>query len=317
MNLKKRETLLIALGGNALQRSGERGTVEEQFSHVKETVDRCVKIVEAGYSLVITHGNGPQVGSILLKNEYSEDRLPAMPLDVCVAETQGMIGYMIQQQLYNKFRERGRGEGVITLCTQTLVDQKDRAFKNPTKPIGPFYTKEHAQELRQAKGWCMVEQIGKGFRRVVPSPLPVDVVEADVIKQWVGAGVVVIVCGGGGIPVIKKKDGRLHGVEAVVDKDHTAALLGRKIGAGILMILTDVEQVSLNFGSPEQSNLGQMTVEEARRYVQEGEFCMGSMGPKVEAACAFMRAGGKRALITSLEKAQEALEGVAGTSITK
>jgi len=317
MNLKMRGKLLIALGGNALQRSGEKGEIEEQLSHVKESVNQCVKLVEEGYSLVITHGNGPQVGSILLKNEYSKDRLPVMPLDVCVAETQGMIGYMIQQQLYNRLREKGRSEGVIALCTQTLVDQKDRAFKNPTKPVGPFYTEDHVEGLRQAKGWCMVEQVGKGFRRVVPSPMPVDVVEADVIKQWAGKGVVIVVCGGGGVPVIKEENGKLHGVEAVVDKDHTAALLGHKIGAEILMILTDVEQVSLNFGTPKQSNLDTMTVKEAEKYLQNGEFCMGSMGPKVEAACSFVRAGGKRALITSLENAQEALEGVAGTSIIK
>jgi len=317
MNKKKKETVLIALGGNALQRSGEKGTAEEQLAHVRETSDRCVEILEGGYSLVITHGNGPQVGSILLKNEYSEDKLPPMPLDICGAETQGMIGYMIQQQLYNYLRAKNRKENVVTLCTQTLVDQKDPAFKTPTKPIGPFYTEKHAHELREAKGWHIIEQVGKGFRRVVPSPMPIDIIEADIIKKCIADGVIVVACGGGGIPVIKEANGNLKGVEAVIDKDRTAAVLGHKIGAEILMILTDVEQVAINFGTPQQKNLDHLTIEEAKKYLKEGEFGVGSMGPKVEAACTFIQSGGKRALITSLEKAKDALEGLTGTSITK
>ena len=317
MNTKKKETVLIALGGNALQRSGEKGTAEEQLAHVRETSDRCVEILEGGYSLVITHGNGPQVGSILLKNEYSEDKLPPMPLDICGAETQGMIGYMIQQQLYNYLRAKKRKDRTVTLCTQTLVDQNDPAFKNPTKPIGPFYTEKHAHELREAKGWHIIEQVGKGFRRVVPSPMPIDIIEGDIIKEFIDEGLIVIACGGGGIPVIKEANGNLKGVEAVIDKDRTAAVLGYKIGAEILMILTDVEQVALNFGTPQQKNLDHLTIEEAKKYLKEGEFGVGSMGPKVEAACTFIQSGGKRALITSLEKAKDALEGLTGTSITK
>jgi len=315
--MQKKETILIALGGNALQRSGEKGTVEEQMTHVRETCDRLISILERGYSLVITHGNGPQVGSILLKNEYSEDKLPAMPLDVCGAETQGMIGYMIQQQLYNYLRLKNRHEQVVALCTQTLVNEEDPAFKNPSKPIGLFYTKARAQELSQEKGWHIVEQIGKGFRRVVPSPIPIDIIEAEIIKELIKKEMIVIACRGGGIPVIKDKNEKLKGVEAVIDKDRTAAVLGQKLNAEILMILTDVEQVALDFGSPNQKNLSTLTVADAEKYSTEGEFGEGSMGPKVEAACNFVKSGGEKAIISSLEKAKEALEGLTGTVITK
>ena len=313
----KKEIVLVALGGNALQQSGEKGTIDEQRAHVKETADHLIEILEGGYSLLVTHGNGPQVGSILLKNERSEDQLPPMPLDVCGAETQGMIGYMIQQQLFNHLQEKGRKERVVTLCTQTLVDQNDPAFKNPTKPIGLFYTKEKAEVLKKEKGWDIVEQVGKGFRRVVPSPLPVDIVEGELIKELLNEGVIVVACGGGGIPVIKEKNGNLKGVEAVIDKDRTAAVLGENVGAEILLILTDVEQVALNFGQAKQKNLEQMTIEEAKNYLKQGEFGAGSMGPKVEAACSFIESGGKKAIITSLPKAGDALKGTTGTHIIK
>lgn len=313
--MTKKEVVLVALGGNALQQSGEKGTVEEQRAHVKETADHLIKILEDGYSLLITHGNGPQVGSILLKNERSEDHLPPMPLDVCGAETQGMIGYMIQQEFHNHLQAKGREERVVTLCTQTLVDGDDPAFKNPSKPIGLFYTKEKADALKKEKGWDIVEQVGKGFRRVVPSPLPVEIIEGELIEKLLREGVIVVACGGGGIPVIREKEGNLKGVEAVIDKDRTAAVLGKNVGAEILLILTDVEQVALNFGKENQKNLKKLSVEEAKAYGKQGEFGAGSMGPKVEAACAFIESGGKKAIITSLKKAGEALKGTTGTHI--
>ena len=315
--MKEKEIVLVALGGNALQQSGEKGTFDEQRAHVKETAKHLIEILEGGYSLLVTHGNGPQVGSILLKNERSEDQLPPMPLDICGAETQGMIGYMIQQQLHNHLQSKGRKDRVVTLCTQTLVDHKDPAFQTPSKPIGLFYSKEKAESLQKEKGWHIVEQIGKGFRRVVPSPMPVDIIEADLIEDLLDEAVIVVACGGGGIPVIQKENGNLKGVEAVIDKDRTAAVLGEKVGAEILLILTDVEQVAINFGQAKQKSLDHLTIEEARAYLQQGEFGSGSMGPKVEAACSFVESGGKKALITSLKKAGEALKGTTGTLISK
>jgi carbamate kinase len=317
MGVLRRKRVLAALGGNALLRSGEKGTAEEQFAHVKETCDRFIEILNEGYGLVVTHGNGPQVGNILLMNEFAEDKLPPMPLDICGAETQGMIGYMIQQQLHNRLRLHKMEYSVVTLCTQTLVHRDDPAFKHPSKPIGPYYTEKHAEELRIEKGWHLIEQIGKGFRRVVPSPLPIDIIEADIIKKFINEKIVVVVCGGGGIPVIEDKDGFLHGVEAVIDKDRTAAVLGRKVEAEILLILTDVEKVALNFGTPHQKNINKMTIDEAQKYLKSGEFGTGSMGPKVEAACEFVKEGGEKAIITSLEMAKEALGGETGTLITK
>lgn len=316
-NMKKKEIVLVALGGNALQQKGEKGTIEEQRSHVKETVDHLLAILEEGCHLLVTHGNGPQVGSVLLKNELSQDQFPPMPLDVCGAETQGMIGYMIQQEMHNHLKEKGRKEEVVTVCTQTLVDQNDPAFKNPTKPIGLFYTEEKATLLKKEKGWNIIEQVGKGFRRVVPSPLPVDIVEKEVIQTLLEAGMIVIACGGGGIPVIQKGDGTLKGIEAVIDKDRTAAVLGEKVGASTLLILTDVNHVSLNFGKANQQAIHQMTIKEGEKYLKQGEFGVGSMGPKVEAACAFVASGGKKAIITSLQGAQEALKGHGGTHIIK
>ena len=309
------EKILVALGGNALLRAGEKGTIQEQLFHVKETVTCFVEILKAGYSLAITHGNGPQVGDILLKNEMLAKKLPSMPLDICGAESQGMIGYMIQRLLTNELHLKKKDLSVVTLLTQTLVDKEDKAFQNPTKPIGPFYTKKQAVELEKEKKWIIVEQIGKGFRRVVPSPEPIDIIEGSIIRRLIEEKMVVITCGGGGIPVIKEKDGTLTGVEAVIDKDKTAAVLAKIIGAHILLILTDVEKVSLHFKQSDQKNLNKLTVKQAKLYQEEGEFGKGSMGPKIEAACRFIEAGGKKAIITSLEKTKEALQGKTGTHI--
>jgi carbamate kinase len=311
-----KKKVLFALGGNALLRAKEKGTAEEQLAHVEKTCAFFLKIIEEGYSIAITHGNGPQVGNILLQNELSKETIPSMPLDICGAESQGLIGYMIQRQLSNKLKMLSREIPVITILSQVLVKADDPAFSHPTKPIGPFYTQEESKKREKELHWSMVEQVGKGYRRVVPSPEPVDIVEGKIIKKLIDEGNIVISCGGGGIPVVLK-GGQLIGVEAVIDKDHTAAVLGKVIHADILMILTDVEKVAIRFGKPDQQNLDHLTLEQARVYMAAGEFSKGSMGPKVEAACNFIKQGGKKAIITSLEKAKEALEGKTGTSFSK
>ncbi|MBF5058772.1 carbamate kinase [Candidatus Neptunochlamydia vexilliferae] len=313
--MMKKETILVALGGNALQRRGEKGSIEELLAHAKKTSESLAELVEAGYRLIITHGNGPQVGTLLLKDEYTKEKLPPMSLDVCVGETQGMIGYVLQQQLHNQLKKRKRTEEIITLCTQVVVDREDPAFKEPTKPVGLFYSREQAEVLKEKKGWNFTEERGKGFRRVVPSPLPIDIIEVNAIKDLIEKNRIVIACGGGGIPVIRGEEGSLEGVAAVIDKDRTAALLAKKVHAEIFMILTDVEHVALHFGAPNQKNLSQMTVAEAEVYLEKGEFGRGSMAPKVEAACAFIKSGGKKVLISSLEQAKEALFGHSGTVI--
>ncbi len=311
-----KERVLVALGGNALLRAKEKGSAEQQLSHVEQTCNFFIKIIEEGYTIAITHGNGPQVGNILLQNELAKESIPAMPLDICGAESQGLIGYMIQRNLYNRLRLHKINKNVVTLLSQVLVNAKDPAFSHPTKPIGPFYSHEEAKKLTKELNWSMVEQAGKGFRRVVPSPEPVDIIEGKIIKKLIDEGNVVVSCGGGGIPVIEK-EGHLLGVEAVIDKDHTAAVLGKVINADILMILTDVEKVAIHFGKPDQKNLDHLTLAQARVYMDDGEFSKGSMGPKVEAACHFLEQGGKISIITSLEKAKEALLGKTGTHFSK
>ncbi|MBN1914984.1 MAG: carbamate kinase [Parachlamydiales bacterium] len=309
------EKVLIALGGNALLQSGEKGTYQDQLAHVQETCVRFLEIIKAGHTIAITHGNGPQVGAILLQNESAQEKIPSMPLDVCGAESQGFIGYMLQRCLVNEQKKHQQNTPVVTILTQTRVDRHDPAFQNPTKPIGPFYTKEQAEGLKKEKKWTMVEQIGKGFRRVVPSPEPVDIIEGNIIKHLFEEKMIVIACGGGGIPVIQE-NGKIEGVEAVIDKDHTAAVLAQVIGAEILVILTDVEKVALHYKQPNEKLLSRLTVAQAQEHLSAGEFPKGSMGPKVEAACAFVQGGGKKAIITSLEKSKEALEGKTGTIIT-
>jgi carbamate kinase len=308
-----KEKIVIALGGNALLRSDEKGSSEEQLFHVHETCLHFVELLNEGYFLIITHGNGPQVGSILLQNETAQDRIPPMPLDICGAESQGMIGYMIQRLLKNALSIAEKDMEVVTILTQTEVSKNDPAFKNPTKPIGLFYKEDEAKRLAATKGWKMIEQVGKGFRRVVPSPEPINIVEGEVIKRLIASNTLVIACGGGGIPVVRDPNGVYTGVEAVIDKDHTASVLARVVGADTLMILTDVEQVAINFAKPNQKFLNKLTITEAKKYLAAGEFAKGSMGPKVEAACNFLEKGGKKSIITSLEKAKEALRGQTGT----
>lgn len=314
--MKMTKSVLIALGGNALLQAGEKGTDAEQLLHVKETVARCIEILEEGYSIILTHGNGPQVGAILLKNEIAKDTLPPMPLDICGAESQGLIGYMIQREFYNVLELSKMSRPVVSVLTQVLVNKHDKAFENPTKPIGPFYSEEQSKALQKDKGWTMVYQEGKGFRRVVPSPLPIAIVEKEAIKDLMDKEVIVIACGGGGIPVIREADNTLKGVEAVIDKDRTAAVLGRNLGVDILMILTDVDKVAINFGKKNQQFLSKLTVDEAKKYIELGQFGKGSMEPKVQAACDFVENGGKKAIITSLDKSKMALDGLTGTVIT-
>lgn len=307
---------MVALGGNAILKHREKGTAEEQFENVRRTCEHLVKLIGDGYRIAITHGNGPQVGDILLKNERSKDILPPMPLDICGAQSQGMIGYMLQQSMRNEMKKAGIDLPVVSLATQMIVDERDDAFKNPTKPIGPFYSKSEAENLRKEKGWVVIEDSGRGYRRVVPSPRPVDIVEKDTIKKLFENGVIVIAVGGGGIPVVAKKDGSLEGVVAVIDKDLGAQIFASDIEAQILLMLTDVEKVSLNYGAPNQVDLDRMRVAEAKQYLQEGHFAPGSMAPKVEAAIKFVEAGGEKAIISSLELGRKALQGKAGTTVS-
>jgi len=307
--------MLVAIGGNAILRHKEKGTAEEQFENIKRTCRHVVRMLKDGYRIAITHGNGPQVGDILLRNERCKDILPPMPLDVCGAESQGMIGYMLQLSMRNEMQRVGLEVPVVTLITQVLVDKNDMAFKKPSKPIGPFYTPVEAERLRREKSWTVIDDGVRGFRRVVPSPQPKAIIERDSVKTLFESGTVVIASGGGGVPVIARDDGGLEGVEAVVDKDLTAELFAREIGAEILLMLTDVGKVAINFGRPDQKDLDDIAVADAARYLAEGQFPLGSMGPKIEAAIRFIKAGGEKAIVTSLESARQALTGKAGTLI--
>lgn len=309
--------VLVSLGGNAILKHGQKGTVEEQTANVQNTAKHLGVLLRKGVRIAITHGNGPQVGNILLQNEMAKDTLPSMPLDVCGAQSQGMIGYMLQRALRGELESGGTKLQVTTIVSQTLVDADDPAFKNPTKPVGPFYSETEAQHLRDSRGWHIISDSGRGYRRVVPSPIPLDILEKETIIRLFEAGTVVIGVGGGGVPVIREKNGRLRGVEAVLDKDRTAALLGKILGVETLLILTDVEKVAINFGRPDQRTLDKMTVHDCRKYLAEGQFPAGSMGPKVESAVSFLSGSpGKRVGIASLEMAERALEGNAGTVIT-
>lgn len=310
------EKIVIALGGNALQSGDGPATAEAQLEVVRDTCERIAKISEQGYEIGVVHGNGPQVGRIVMASEAAKDVTPPMPFDVCGAMSQGYIGYHIQQCLKYALSKTNRNLPVVTLATQMVVEEADPAFKNPTKPIGPFYSEEEAKALEEEKGYTMKEDAGRGHRRVVPSPLPRKIVEIDAIRQlWPQA--IVISCGGGGIPVVEKADGNLEGTAAVIDKDFAAELLAEQVDADVLMILTEVEKVAINFNKPDQKNLGNISLEEAAKYMEEGHFAAGSMLPKVQAAMKFVRAfPQKRAIITSLEKAAEALEGETGTVIT-
>jgi len=310
------QKIVVALGGNALQSGNGPATAEAQLEVVKNTCERIAEIVESGYEVGVVHGNGPQVGRILLASETAKDVTPAMPFDVCGAMSQGYIGYHLQQALKFALKKKGIDKPVVTLATQVVVDAADPGFVNPTKPIGPFYSEEEAKAIAAEKGYAMKEDAGRGWRRVVASPIPQKIVEIDSVKKlW--DSTIVITCGGGGIPVIEKEDGSLEGVAAVIDKDFAAELLAEMMEVDTLMILTEVEKVAINFNKPDQQNLAHMTLAEAEKYCEEGQFAPGSMLPKVKAAMKFVTAfPEKKAIITSLDKAIDGLEGKTGTVIT-
>ncbi len=314
----EKKVTVIALGGNAILQPGQRGTFAEQMKNVETTCQQLAQMVESGkYKIIITHGNGPQVGNILLQNETAKDVAAPMPLYVCGAESQGLIGYMMQQTLHNLLVDKGKGEiPIATVVTQVVVDKKDQAFQNPTKPVGPFYSEEEAKKLESEKGYHIKEDAGRGWRRVVPSPDPIEIFEKEAVRQLVEARSIVVASGGGGIPVVKEGE-KLVGVDAVIDKDLAGERLAVDVNAKIFLVLTDVDQVKLNYKTPQEKGLSQITVEEAKKYHAEGHFAKGSMEPKVRAAIRFIEAGGERAVITSLDKAVDALDGKAGTTITK
>ena len=308
--------IVIALGGNALQEAGKPATAEAQLEVVEKTSEYIADIIGEGYKVIIAHGNGPQVGRIVLQNEYAAPVSPAMPFDVCGAMSQGYIGYHIQQGLTKVLRSRGNKSEVATVVTQVLVDRNDPKFKNPSKPIGPFYTEEEAKKIADEKGYVMKEDAGRGWRRVVASPMPVEIEELSAVKCLVDNGFVVVTVGGGGIPVIRNDKGELEGTAAVIDKDLASEKLAEDLDADALVILTAVEKVSINYKKPDQKDLDKLTVSEARKYMAEGQFAPGSMLPKVEAAVKFVESKpGRMTIITSLDKAVEALDGKAGTTI--
>ncbi len=306
--------IVAALGGNAILQPGQRGTYEEQRHNVDVTAAQIADLVAAGHQLVLTHGNGPQVGNLLLQAEAAKETVAPMPLDVLGAMTQGMIGYMLQQSIAGALVARGIPRPVVSVVTQVEVDPADPAFADPTKPVGPFYTAETARELA-ARGWDMREDAGRGWRRVVPSPRPLRIVEQEVVTGLIGGGAVVIAAGGGGVPVRAGEDGALAGVEAVIDKDRAAAVLARSVEADLLLILTDVPNVKLNYGKPNEVTLRQVSVAQLEAYAQMGHFAAGSMGPKVEASLEFVKATGKRAVIAALNQAAAAVAGEAGTQV--
>jgi carbamate kinase len=311
------KTVVIAIGGNSLIKDAQHMSVSDQYAAVVETAKHITDLVERGFRVVITHGNGPQVGFILLRSEHSRGLLHEVPLDSIGADTQGAIGYQIQQAMQNEFRKRNLKQSVATIVTQTLVDKNDPAFQKPSKPIGQFYKKEEADDRMRVEKWTMIEDAGRGWRRVVPSPKPMRIVEAEVIKHLIKDGYVVIAAGGGGIPVVADEEGNLRGTAAVIDKDVASAVLAREIAADLLVISTGVERVCLNFGKPDQKTLDTMTVAEAKQYIAENHFKPGSMLPKVQACIQFIENGGNEALITCPEKLSDALAGRTGTRMVR
>jgi carbamate kinase len=315
--MKKQGIAVVAVGGNALIKDKAHKTIEDQFDAAKETMGHIVDMIEKGWDVVVTHGNGPQVGFILRRSEISRDQLHEVPLDYCGADTQGAIGYMFQKALYNEFHKRGINKNVASMITQTIVDKNDTAFENPTKPIGTFMDEEEAKTRAAKEGWNVVEDAGRGWRRVVPSPKPKRIVEADAINALTKAGIIVVGVGGGGIPVVENEEGEIAGVEAVIDKDFGSSLLATMIEADLFVISTAVEKVALNFNTPDQKWLDKMTVAEAKTYIAEGHFAPGSMLPKIRAIIEYLENGGKKALITDPAHIGEALEGKTGTWVVK
>ncbi len=309
------KTAVVALGGNAITRPGLEDTIANQFANTRQSLDGVIELVRDGYKLVVTHGNGPQVGNALLRIEETRGKAPVLPLGVCVADTEGGMGYMIEQSLQNRLRGEGIKRPVVTIITQMLVDPNDPAISDPSKFIGQFYAEEDVKLLMETRGWQMKKDADRGWRRVVPSPMPHEAVEGDTIKTLVNSGTIVIAAGGGGIPVYIDKNGNYEGLDAVIDKDFASAVLAKEIGAGTLSILTSVDRVAINFGKPNQKELDHCTLSEIKRLFDEGHFPPGSMGPKVKAAIKFIEGGGEMVTITSFENACKALRGEAGTRI--
>ncbi|MFC2317835.1 MAG: carbamate kinase, partial [Candidatus Saccharibacteria bacterium] len=314
--MEERQTIVVALGGNALQKQGEASSKAQQ-KVARETVRQILPLIQSGHKVSIVHGNGPQVGNIVLHEEaINTPDVPSLPLDDCGSMSQGLIGFWLQQAFHDAFRQEGMNNKAVSVITQTIVDQNDPAFSNPTKPIGPFYSEEEARKVSEERGYVVKEDAGRGWRRVVPSPKPQEIVEAPVIKTLVDAGVTVISTGGGGIPVLQAEDGSLFGTEAVIDKDFGAALLANMLNADTLLIVTSVDAAKVNFNQPNEASLGEVSIEELQGYIDAGQFAAGSMLPKTQAALKFLAGGANRtAIITSLEKTAEAINGNAGTRI--
>ncbi len=312
------KTAIIAVGGNALTKKDDDGNIYQQFKNARETCAKLIKVVEMGYDIIITHGNGPQVGDSIRRHENARKIIPPYPLGVCVAETVGSMGYMLQQTMQNTVKKsKVVRKDVVTIITQVVVDEDDPSFKNPTKPIGQFFSKEDIDEIVKVEKWNVVEDSGRGWRRVVPSPKPLRIVEKDTIGDLLAKGKIVIACGGGGLPVIQLEDGTLDGVEAVIDKDYASSKLAQQLDLDELIILTAVDKVSINFGKPDQVDLDILTVSEAKRHLKDGQFPPGSMGPKIRAAIEFIENGGRRAIIASHDNLVEAMRGEAGTRIVR
>lgn len=306
---------VVAFGGNALLRPEDRGTQEEQIARAKQAARWLAEIVRHGYKLIVVHGNGPQVGNILIQAEEASTKIPPQSLDICVAQTEGSIGFMLQQAIRNRLEAIGLGGEVATVLTEVEVDAADPAFKRPTKPIGPFFTRYRAEALERDLGWTMREDAGRGWRHVVPSPRPLRILNVETIARMLGSATVVIAAGGGGVPVVRGRDGQWRGIEAVIDKDYASARLAADLGADLFIILTGVPKVSLDYGKPTQRALERISVADAERYLAEGQFPPGSMGPKIESAVEFVRATGQSVLITDVEVLREALEGKEGTVV--
>jgi carbamate kinase len=306
------KTILLAIGGNSLIRAGEAGTIAEQRANARRTAAQIVGLIRGGYRIVLTHGNGPQVGAALLRSERGASQVPGLPLDVCDASTQGEIGYLLQQALQTELHQADLHVPVVTVLTQSLVLPDDPSMQHPSKPIGPFYSRADAEERQRLLGWKIVEDAARGYRRIVPSPDPVGILELEVIRNLVGQGVLVIACGGGGIPVVWK-DGSLQGVEAVIDKDRASALLASRLTVDLFVIATDTDYVYLNYKKPSQRPLLQVGAVELDEHARAGHFPPGNMGPKIESVLRFLRQGGKEAIITSCENLCQAVAGSAGT----
>ncbi len=305
--------VLVAMGGHAFMRQGEAGTIDDHERNAERIAGLLMTLVERDYQLIITHGNGPQVGHLLIQHECAKGEVPPLPLDVLVAMTEGSLGYILQDALLNQLRKREIRRYVVTVVTQVLVDEHDPEFAAPSKPIGPFLSFEDAQRRAREFGWNVHEDVGRGWRRVVPSPRPLKVVQRHMIRDTARAGHIVIACGGGGIPIKQLPDRQYAGIEAVIDKDLTSSVLATDVGAGLFIILTAVPNVYVNFGQPDQTPLGAVTLEELERLDSQGHFPAGSMGPKIQAVLRFLKAGGRRALITNPESLPQAIEGRAGT----